>query len=139
MGRWRGWPAWGALVALVLVVPALAAGCTIRARPEPPSTAASVAAPATTVATVRGTTVATRAFLLDWDWPGGPVRPAPAGPLTVALRRRAQELGSDQSVNLVLVFPLLRSPPRCVRQVELRLRPCASTTRRPCSPPTRRC
>jgi hypothetical protein len=122
MVRWRGWPAWGALVAPVLVVPALAAGCTIRARPEPPSTAASVAAPAATVATVRGTTVATRAFILDRDSPGGPVRPVPAGPLPVALRRRAEELGSDQSVNLVLVFPLLRSPPRCVRQVELRLR-----------------
>jgi len=104
MGRWRSRPGWGSLVALVLLVPALAAGCSIRALPEPPPTPA---APATTVATVRGTTVATRAFLLDWDAPGSPVRPP-------------SHTGSEL-VNLVLVFPLLRSPPRCVRKVELRL------------------
>jgi len=40
----------------------------------------------------------------------------------VALRRRTQELGNDESVNLLLVFPLLRSPPRCGRAVELWLR-----------------
>jgi hypothetical protein len=123
MGRWRRRPARGALVALALVVAALAAGCTIRVRPEPPSTTArSAAAPTTTVGTIGGTTVATRAFLLDWDWPGSQVRPAPAGPLPVATRRRTEELGNDESVNLVLVFPLLRSPPRCVRRVELWLR-----------------
>jgi hypothetical protein len=123
MGRWRRRPARGALVALALVVAALAAGCTIRVRPEPPSTTArSAAAPTTTVGTIGGTTVATRAFLLDWDWPGSQVRPAPAGPLPVAMRRRTEELGNDESVNLVLVFPLLRSPPRCVRRVELWLR-----------------
>jgi hypothetical protein len=123
MGRWRSRPAWGSLVALVLVVPALAAGCSIRALPEPPSTtAASVAAPTTTVATVRGTTVAARAFLLDWGGPGSPVRPAPVGPLPVAFRPRTQELGDDRVVTLVLVFPLLRSRPGCVRRAELWLR-----------------
>jgi hypothetical protein len=123
MGRWRRRPAWGALVALVLVAPALAAGCTIRARPEPSSTtAAPVAAPTTTVATVRGTTAARRAFLLNWDAPGRPIRPAPAGPLPVTFRPLAEELGAYRSVNVVLVFPLLRSPPRCVRRAELWLR-----------------
>jgi hypothetical protein len=121
MGRWRRWPVWSSLVALALVVPVLAAGCSIRALPEPPSTtAASVAAPTTTVGTVGGTTVATRAFLLDWDASGSPVRPAPAGPLSVAVRP-ASYTGSEL-VNLVLVFPLLRSPPRCVGKVELWLR-----------------
>jgi len=120
MGRWRRWPGWGWLVALVLVISALAAGCSIRALPEPPSTtASSVAAPTTTVGTVRGTTVATRAFLLDWDAPRSPVRPAPAGPLPVTFRPLAGELGEYRSVNVVLVFPLLRPPPRCVRRVEL--------------------
>jgi len=110
MGRWRCRPARGALVALALVVAALTAGCTIRVRPEPPSTTArSAPAPTTTVGTIGGTTVATRAFLLDWDWPGSQVRPAPAGPLPVAIRRRGEELGNDESVNLVLVFPLLVS------------------------------
>jgi hypothetical protein len=88
-------------------------------RPGPPS---ATTAPTTTVGTVRGTTAAMRAFVLDRGWPAGPVRPAPAGPLPVALRRRTQELGDDESVNLLLVFPLLRSPPRCVRTVELWLR-----------------
>jgi hypothetical protein len=123
MGRWRRWPGWGWLVALVLVTPTLAAGCSIRALPEPTSTAASsVAAPTTTVGSIRGTTVATRAFLLDWDASGSPVRPAPAGPLPVAFRQRTQELGDDRLSNLVLVFPLLRPRPRCVRQAELWLR-----------------
>jgi hypothetical protein len=122
MGRWRERPAPGALLALVLVVRALAAGCTIRARPEPPSATVTRATPTTRVATIRGTTVARRAFLLDRRWPGGPVRPAPNGPLPVALRRRTQELGSDEAVNLLLVFPLLRAPPGCVRAVELWLR-----------------
>ena len=44
MGRWRRWPVWGSLVALILVVPVLAAGCSIRALPEPPSTTASASA-----------------------------------------------------------------------------------------------
>ena len=123
MGRWRRRPAWGSLVALGLAVPALAAGCTIRALPEPTSTtAAPVAAPTTTVGTILGTTVAARAFLLDWDASGSPVRPAPAGPLPVAHRPLAEELGEYRSVNVVLVFPLLRPPPRCVRRVELWLR-----------------
>ena len=119
MGRWRSRPGWGSLVALVLLVPALAAGCSIRALPEPPPTPA---APATTVATVRGTTVATRAFLLDWGGPGSPVRPARAGPLPVAFRSDTQELGDDRVVTLVLVFPLLKSRPGCVRRAELWLR-----------------
>jgi hypothetical protein len=72
------------------------------------------------VATAGGTTAATRAFLLDWDAPGRPVRPAPAGPLPVAFRPGGA--AGDELVNLVLVFPLLRSPPRCVRRVELWLR-----------------
>jgi hypothetical protein len=118
MGRWRRRPA-ASVVALALAVPVLAVGCTIRAAPEPPS---ATAAPTTTVGTIRGTTAAMRAFVLDRGWPAGPVRPAPAGPLPVALRRRTQELGDDESVNLLLVFPLLRSPPRCVRAVELWLR-----------------
>jgi hypothetical protein len=119
MGRWPRRPAASA-VALALAIPALAAGRTIRAGPEPPSTTAPpVAAPTTTVGTIRGTTAAMRAFVLDRGWPTGP---APAGPLPVALRRRTQELGNDESVNLLLVFPLLRSPPRCVRAVELWLR-----------------
>jgi hypothetical protein len=121
MGRWPRRPVLGGLVALVLVVPALAAGCTIRARPEPPSTVAPAAAPTTTVATVGGTTVASRAFLLDWGSPGYPIRPVPAGPL-VASWRDIQELGTHESVNPVLVFPLLRAPPRCVRRAELWLR-----------------
>jgi hypothetical protein len=75
MGRWGRCPAWGALAALVLVVPILAAGCTIRARPEPTSTTAA-----------------------------------------------AEELAEDRSVSVVPVFPLLGSPPRCVRRVELWLR-----------------
>jgi hypothetical protein len=123
MGRWPRRPASGGFVALVLVVAALTAGCTIRARPEPPSpTAASVAAPATTVATVGGTTVARRIFVLDWASPGNPARPAPAGPLPVAFRPRTDELGNDRLVSLGLVFPLLRAPPRCVRRAELWLR-----------------
>ena len=126
MGRWRRRPVWGSLVALVLVVPVLTTGCSIRALPEPPSTtASSVAAPTTTVGTIGGTTVATRAFLLDWDAPGSPVRPP-------------SHTGSEL-VNLVLVFPLLRSPPRCVRKVELRLWVLRLDHPRPRSPPTRRC
>lgn len=121
-GRWRGRPARGAVVALVLVVPVLAAGCTIRARPEAPSTARLAGGPTTTVATVRGTTVARRAFLVDFGSPGSPVRAAPDGPLPVAFRRRAGELGDGRLVSLVLVFPLLRSRPGCVRQVQLWLR-----------------
>jgi hypothetical protein len=119
--RWRRWPGWGSLVALVLVVPVLAAGCRIRALPEPPSTpASSAAAPTTTVGTVGGTTVATRAFLLDWDAPGSPVRAAPAGPLPVAIRPASYT--GNELINLMLVFPLLRPRPRCVRQAELWLR-----------------
>jgi hypothetical protein len=40
----------------------------------------------------------------------------------VAFRPRTQELGDDRVVTLVLVFPLLRSRPGCVRRAELWLR-----------------
>lgn len=122
MGGWRRRPACRAVVTLVLVVPVLAAGCTIRARPEAPSTARLTGGPTTTVGTVRGTTVATRAFLVDVGSPGSPVRAAPDGPLPVAFRRRTPDPGYGRLVSLVLVFPLLRSRPGCVRQVQLWLR-----------------
>jgi hypothetical protein len=61
------------------------------ARPEPPSTTARTATPTTRVATVRGTTVALRAFLLESGRSGWSVRPAPAGPLPVASRRSTEE------------------------------------------------
>jgi hypothetical protein len=121
-GRWRGRPARGAVVALVLVVPVLAAGCTIRARPEAPSTARLTGGPTSTVGTIRGTTVARRAFLLHFGSSGSRVRAAPAGPLPVAFGEGTEELGDDRLVSLVLVFPLLRSRPGCVRRVQLWLR-----------------
>jgi hypothetical protein len=112
----RGGPA--ALVPAALVL-ALAAGCTVRARPDPLD---PVAAPATTrPVAVRGTTPATRAFTLVRTWPGGRVRPAGAGALPLAMRRTGGE-HPDQAVNLLLVFPLLRQPPECVARVELWLR-----------------
>jgi hypothetical protein len=48
------------------------------------------------------------------------VRPAGPGPLPVALRQ-VGELDVE-GINLLLVFPLLKARPRCVRQVELWLR-----------------
>jgi hypothetical protein len=48
------------------------------------------------------------------------VRRAGPGPMPVALRR-VGELDAE-AVNLLLVFPLLKARPRCVRQVELWLR-----------------
>ena len=67
----------------------------------------------------RGTTVATRAFtLVRAADPGGGVRPAKAGPLPLAMRKVADPY-DDQMVSLVLVFPLLETPSRCVREVEL--------------------
>jgi hypothetical protein len=130
MARWlrrRGLRAGAPLAAagaLAMVV-ALAAGCTVRLRPEPAPTsrtARPVAAATTTTAgpSVRGTTVATRAFTLVRGWPGGGVWPARPGRLPVALRQ-VGELDVE-GVNLLLVFPLLRSPARCVRQVDLWLR-----------------
>jgi hypothetical protein len=100
--------------ALIVAVGLVAAGCTVRLRP--------VAAATTTTAgpSVRGTTVAARAFTVLQGSPGGHVRPAGPGPMPVALRR-VGEL-ERQGVNLVLVFPLLTARPRCVRQVELWLR-----------------
>jgi hypothetical protein len=80
-----------------------------------------VATVATLGAAIRGTTVATRAFTLVRASPGGGVRPARAGPLPLAMRKVADPY-DDQMVNLVLVFPLLEAPARCVREVELWLR-----------------
>jgi hypothetical protein len=123
MGGWRRrWPRPVGALALVL---ALATGCTVRARPEPAptsTTARPVVAATTTTAgpSVRGTTVAARAFTLARGWSGGPVRPAGPGPLAVALRQ-VGELDAE-GVNLLLVFPLLKARPRCVRRVELWLR-----------------
>jgi hypothetical protein len=111
--------------ALIVALALAAAGCTVRLRPEPAptsGTAPPVVAATTPTAgpSVRGTTVAARAFTLVRGWPGGPARPAGPGPLPVALRR-VGELDAE-GVNLLLVFPLLKARPRCVRQVELWLR-----------------
>jgi hypothetical protein len=128
MGGWRR-PRPGATPAaagaLIVAVALAAAGCTVRLRPEPAptsrTTAAVVAATTTTAGpAVRGTTVAARAFTLVRGWPGGPVRPVRLGPLPVALRRVGEF--DATAVNLLLVFPLLKARPRCVRQVELWLR-----------------
>ena len=116
-----------ARVLAVCAALAVVAGCTVRIRPGPPPTSRSVtAAPAaatttTSAAATRGTTVAARAFTLVRGWQGGRVRPATGGPLPLAMRRRADAC-PDQMVTLLLVFPLLRTPPRCVRQAELWLR-----------------
>jgi hypothetical protein len=70
---------------------------------------------------IHGVTVAARAFTLVLGWPGDDaLRPAGSGPLPVALRQ-VGELDAE-GVNLVLVFPLLKARPRCVREVELWLR-----------------
>ena len=132
MGQWRRRPRPAAPAAAVLALfaaMAVAGGCTVRTRPEPTATsravaAAPVAATATTTtlgAATRGSTVATRAFTLVRAWPGGGVRPARAGPLPLAMRR-VNDPYADEMVNLVLVFPLLETPARCVREVELWLR-----------------
>jgi hypothetical protein len=129
MGRWRrSRPRAGALAATVtglMVLAVAAAGCTIRVRPQSTPTSVGsrpVAAATTTTAgpVTGGTTVASRAFTLVRNERGGRVRPAPAGPLPLALRRLGDD--DDEAVNLVLVFPLLRARPPCVRQVELWLR-----------------
>ena len=72
----------------------------------------------------RGTTVASRAFTLVRTWADDSLRPAAAGPLPVAMRPHdpGADLDFDTMITLVLVFPLLRAPPDCVRQVELWLR-----------------
>jgi hypothetical protein len=104
-----------------LTVLALAAGCTIRARPQPtPTPGASRPAATTAGPATHGTLVAARAFTMIRREPGARIRPAPAGALPVALRRADPD--ADDMVNLLLVFPLLRVAPRCVRQVELWLR-----------------
>jgi hypothetical protein len=129
MGRWRpsgsrqGAPAAAAAAVGLTVLALVAAGCTIRVRPKP--TATTVTARPVTVATTagavaHGTTVARRAFTLVKDDQGARVGPARAGALPLAVRPTGGDF--DQSVNIVLVFPLLRAAPRCLRQVELWLR-----------------
>jgi hypothetical protein len=108
-----------------LAVLALAACCTVRVRPEPAPTsrAARGAAAATTTTagpSARGTTVASRAFVLVRGMAEIRVRPAPPGPLPLAMRGADDRW--DEVVNLVLVFPLLRAPARCLREAELWLR-----------------
>ena len=114
MDRWPRRPASGALALLVLV---LVAGCTVRVRPEP---TAPTTAPPTPVS--RGSTLATRAFVVDLLGPGR-IRPGRADFLPVTMRRTSEEV--DRAVgasSVVLVFPLLRVPPGCVRRVVLWLR-----------------
>ena len=89
MGGWRRrWPRPVGALALVL---ALATGCTVRAcrswcpPPRPPGR--WYATTTTAGPSVRGTTVAARAFTLARGWSGGPVRPAGPGLLAVALRQ----------------------------------------------------
>jgi hypothetical protein len=127
MGRWRpsewrhGAPA--AAAAGLTVLALVAAGCTVRVRPEPTATTGMArAVPVTTTAraVAHGTTVARRAFTLVKDDQGARVRPARAGALPLAVRPTGGDL--DQAVNLLLVFPLLRAAPRCVHQVDLWLR-----------------
>jgi hypothetical protein len=124
MGRWRpsgscrGAPA--AVAAGVTVLALVAAGCTIRARPEPTATTGRAQPVSSTAGAVaHGTTVARRAFTLVKDDQRARVGPARAGALPLAVRPTGRDL--DQAVNLLLVFPLLRAP-GCVRQVELWLR-----------------
>jgi len=116
-----------ATAALATAVLALVAGCTVGVRPDPADRRTSGAArPAAGAATstggpvARGNTVASRAFTLVRVQQGGRIRPVSAGAMPLALRRTGD--AADQAVNLVLVFPLLEAPPRCVRQVELWLR-----------------
>jgi hypothetical protein len=122
MARRRPWPVPAALVALALV-----AGCTVRYRPDQatgppdpaPATTATRAAPAP-VAVVRGTTTATRAYVLGL-WPSSGIRPGRTDALPVTLRQApdGRNLGAT---SVVLVFPLLERPPGCLRRVELWLR-----------------
>jgi hypothetical protein len=128
MGRWRpsgprhGAPA--AAAAGLTVLALVAAGCTVRVRPDPTTSAGpGPVAAATTTATgpaTHGTTVASRAFTLVRGNDRTRVGPAAPGPLPVAMRGTVESL--DEAVGLVLVFPLLRARPACVRQVELWLR-----------------
>jgi hypothetical protein len=127
MGRWRpsgsrqGAP--GAVVASLTVLVVAAAGCTIRIRPEPTTTSVRsrpVATATTTGPVTHGTTVASRAFTMVRGDGRSQLGPAGPGPLPIAMR--GTERYSADAVNLLLVFPLLRAPPSCVRQAELWLR-----------------
>ena len=112
--KYAGW----LLLALFVV-----AGCTVRVQPEPvPTSTAKVAATTTALSVATsGTTRARRVFTLERQWSGARVRPAPVGAAPLAMRTSEGEY-PDEAVNLVLVFPLLKAPADCVREVELWLR-----------------
>jgi hypothetical protein len=125
MGRWRpsGWRLGAPAVAVLAVLAVAAAGCTIRARPEPTPTSVGsrpVAATTTTGPVSHGVTIASRAFTLVRGESRAQLGPAGPGALPVAVRGPDED-DADQ-VDIVLVFALMRTPPPCVRQVELRLR-----------------
>ena len=124
MGRWRPsgsrQRAPGAVVAGLTVLVVAAAGCTIRIRPEPTTTSVRsrpVATATTTGPVTHGTTVASRAFTMVRGDGRSQLGPAGPGPLPIAMR--GTERYSADAVSLLLVFPLLRAPPSCVRQAEL--------------------
>jgi len=127
MGRGRRRPAAGAPAALAVAVLVLAAGCTVRLRPDPVPPPDAAATTTTVEATVRGTTVAARAYVLRLGDEAELDRPDGGDPLAVGLRALAGT--TDLSTNLLLVFPLLRAPPDCVRQVVLWLRVLARDRR----------
>jgi len=103
----------------------MAAGCTVRVRPGPTPTSVGsrpvAAATTTTTAPVtHGVTVASRAFTLIRGESRAQLGPAGPGALPVAVRGPDED--DPDQVDLVLVFALTRTPPPCVRQVELWLR-----------------
>jgi hypothetical protein len=69
-----------------------------------------------------GTTLATRAFVVEHRQPGS-IRPGPADALPVTMRRTTVEVDTVLgATSIVLVFPLLRTPPGCVGKAVLWLR-----------------
>jgi hypothetical protein len=69
-----------------------------------------------------GTTLATRAFVVEHRQPGS-IRPGPADALPVTMRRTTVEIDTVLgATSIVLVFPLLRTPPGCVGKAVLWLR-----------------